>query len=175
MTFPGIVLTLATFGISAPLAAQATPELAHVSNTFHFEVPAALSRVAPVFGPEAERGWAGKHWNPVFLYPQPGKDIEGAVFTVEHGHKHSVWVNTVFDVGGGRFQYVSFIPDALVTTVDVKLTAVSTARTAVDVTYVRTALQAQANDDVRALGVDDRESGADWQKAVETYLGLARK
>jgi hypothetical protein len=144
----------------------------HVSNSFHFEVSAPLARVAPLFGPEAERGWAGKHWNPVFLYPQPGKDVQGAVFTVQHGPHNSVWVNTIFDVPGGRMQYVSFIPDVLVTIVEVKLSSLDPSHTAVEVTYTRTALQTSANDDVQALGDRDRDSGPDWKKSVETCLGL---
>ena len=154
---------------------QATYDLAHVSNIFRFEVAAPLSRMAPLFGPEAERNWAGKHWNPVFLYPQLAHDTQGAVFTVQHGSRNSVWVNTLFDLPAGRMQYVSFIPDVLVTTVDVKLTPIGESHTSVEVTYVRTALQPSANDDVRALGSSDHDSGPQWQEAIETHLGLNRK
>src|SRR5215471_5820634 len=73
----------------------------HVTNSFDFEVAAPFARVAPLFGPEAERAWAGEYWNPVFLYPQPGKDVQGAVFTIEHGAHTAVWINTLFDLPGG--------------------------------------------------------------------------
>ncbi len=63
--------------------AQSAAVPAHVTNSFHFVIRAPLSRAAPLFGPEGERCWAGQHWNPQFLYPQPGKDVEGAVFTVQ--------------------------------------------------------------------------------------------
>jgi hypothetical protein len=46
------------------------PQLAHVSTTFRFQLAAPLARVAPLFGPEGERCWAGKDWDPHFLYPQ---------------------------------------------------------------------------------------------------------
>jgi hypothetical protein len=143
---------------------------AHVSNRFQFVVQAPFSRAATLFGPEGERCWAGQHWNPEFLYPQPGEDIQGAVFTVPHGPHKSVWVNTRFDLAGGRMQYVSFVPDTLVFTVDVRLTALDPSTTSVEVTYVRTALGTTANDDVRALGVRDRESGPHWQQAIESCL-----
>jgi len=110
----------------------------------------------------------------VFLHPQPGKDIEGAVFTVNHGPHTSVWVNTLFDLAGGRMQYVSLIPDRLVFTVDVRLTAVDSASTAVEVQYTRTALEASANDEVLALGQKDRESGPDWQQAIDRCLAAQR-
>ncbi len=54
----------------------------HVSNSFELIVRAPLSRAAILFGPEGERCWAGERWNPEFLHPQPGKDVQGAVFTV---------------------------------------------------------------------------------------------
>ena len=147
---------------------------AHVSNTFHLVVRAPLSRAATLFGPEGERCWAGPHWNPEFVYPQPGKDVQGAVFTVQHGPHRAVWVNTVFDAVGGRMQYVSFIPDTLVFTVDVRLTAVDLAHTGVEVTYARTALDGAVNDEVEAMGKRDRESGPEWQEAIENCLNTPR-
>ena len=143
---------------------------AHVSNTFQFVVRSPLKHAAALFGPDGERCWAGAQWNPEFLYPQPGKDIQGAVFTVQHGSHKSVWVNTLFDAGGGRMQYVSFIPDILVSTVDVRLTALDSSSTSVEVTYARTALDVAANDHVQAMGKSDRESGPEWQQAIEKCL-----
>lgn len=142
----------------------------HVSNSFEFVLRAPLSRAAPLFGPEGERCWAGQHWNPEFLYPQPGKDVQGAVFTVQRGPHTSVWVNTLFDPEAGRMQYVSFVPGTVVSTVDVRLNAIDTSSTSVEVTYARTALQVKANGDVQAMGTSDRESGPHWQQAIESCL-----
>ena len=130
-------------------------------------VRAPLGRAAVLFGPEGERCWAGPDWNPEFLHPQPGKDVEGAVFTVQHGPHNSVWVNTLFDPKGGRMQYVSFIPDVLVSVVEVRLTALDAASTSVEVTYARTALKAAANETVQSMGKRDGESGPEWQQAIE--------
>jgi hypothetical protein len=151
-------------------SAQASAAPAHVSNSFQFLVHAPLSSAAPLFGPEGERSWAGDEWNPQFLYPQPGKDIQGAVFTVQQGHRKSVWITTLFDVANGRMQYVSFVPDVRVSTVDVQLTSVDPSTTRVEVTYVRTALDASANAEVQALGQSDRQEGAHWQEAIKTCL-----
>jgi len=178
MMLQPVVLALGVLIMNSPQQVEPTKpptELVHVSNTFNFEVPASLGRVAPFFGPEAERGWAGKHWNPEFLYPRSAKDTQGAVFRVQHGQHSSVWVNTLFDLSGGRMQYVAFIDDVVVTTVDVKLTSTDSSHTTVEVTYARTALQPAANDDVRGLGASDRESGPDWQKGVEKCLGIEQK
>jgi hypothetical protein len=173
MIVQSIVLALGVLFMNGPQQdepAKPSAELVHVSNTFRFDVRAPLARVAPLFGPEGERGWAGKHWNPEFLFPQPAKDIQGAVFRVQHGPHTSVWMNTIFDLAGGRMQYVAFIDYVVVTSVDVKLSSMDALHTAVEVTYVRTALRAEANDDVRAMGESDRASGPDWKKGVEGCL-----
>jgi hypothetical protein len=67
-------------------------------------------------------------------------------------------------------QYVSFIPDKLVSIVDVRLSSLDPSNTTVEVTYARTALNVGANDDVEAMGRKDRESGPDWQQAIESCL-----
>ncbi|HEX3662810.1 MAG TPA: hypothetical protein VHU89_15355 [Acidobacteriaceae bacterium] len=155
------------------LQAQSPPPApAHIVSTFRFTLAAPLARVAPLFGPEGERAWAGKPWNPVFLYPQTAKDTEGAVFTVQHGPHTSVWVNTVFDLAAGRMQYVSLIPDVLVSLIDVHLTAAGSSHTTVEVTYARTALNAGTNAIVESMGAQDRTSGSAWKKAIEATLGL---
>jgi hypothetical protein len=79
-------------------------------------------------------------------------------------------VTTLFDPAGGRMQYVSFISGTLVSTVDVRLTALNASSTNVEVTYARTSLNTEANDDVQALGESDRESGPHWQQAIESCL-----
>jgi hypothetical protein len=145
------------------------PELpAHVRSAFHFKLSVPLNRAASLFGPEGERCWAGKHWNPEFIYPQPANDVEGAVFTVKHGPHSSVWVNTRFDLSAGRMQYVSFIPDTVVSVVNVELSVLGPTATGVDVTYTRTALSAASNDLVNELGKKDRTSGPDWQEAIQS-------
>ncbi len=158
-----------------PIDNTQTGTIAHVSNRFEFVVHAPLTRAALLFGPDGERSWAGTDWNPKFLYPQPAKDIQGAVFTIQHGPHNSVWVNTIFDLANGRMQYVVFVPGTMVSTIDVRLTAQNPSTTTVEVTYVRTALDESANDDVKASGERDRASGAHWQEAIAAALAAERK
>jgi hypothetical protein len=155
-------------------SAKAANIPAHVSNSFQFVIRAPLHRAAPLFGPEGERGWAGEDWSPEFLYPRPGRDVQGAVFTTQRGSHTSVWVNTLFDPEEGRMQYVSFVPGTVVSTVDVRLTVIDTSSTSVEVTYVRTALDVGANADVQTMGTSDRESGPHWQQAIESCLTAQR-
>ena len=85
--------------------------VAHVENGFEFTVHAPYDKVAPLFGAHGERAWAGEHWDPQFLHPQPAQDVVGEVFTVAHGHTRATWVNTAFDLQSGHMQYVYVIPD----------------------------------------------------------------
>ena len=166
-----LLLALALHASSAQTTPMnSPPQLAHVSTTFRFQLAAPLARVAPLFGPEGERCWAGKDWDPHFLYPQPARDSQGAVFTVQHGPRTSFWVNTAFDLAAGRLQYVAVLPDAFLNVIDVRLTPIDATHTAVEVTYTRTALAPAANEDVTAMGTADRDKGPRWQTMIEACL-----
>ena len=171
-----LALTLALPLLTNPQTAetmQTPPPIAHVSNSFHFHLSASLARVAPLFGPEGERCWGGQHWDPHFLYPQPAADTAGAVFTIHRPPHNSLWITTVFDLAAGRMQYVSVVPGVLISLIDVRLTPIDATRTAVEVTYARTALDSSASDEVTAMGATDRESGPHWQQAIEACLSTA--
>lgn len=162
-------------GLASGVAGAQAAIPAQVSNSFEFDVAAPLSRVGPLFGPEGERRWAGKHWNPMFVWPQPAKDVQGAVFTVQHGPHTVVWVNTVFDIAGGRMQYVAVVPETMTFTVDVRLTGVGPATTHAKVTYTRTALDASINEDVIAMGRVDAANGPYWRNEIEGALTRAER
>jgi len=93
MLVVGLVMTMGGVTVSQVKAGSAEAAApVRVSNRFEFVVEAPMERAAPLFGPEGERCWAGERWDPKFVYPQPVKDEEGAVFTVLHGGQKSVWV-----------------------------------------------------------------------------------
>jgi hypothetical protein len=149
---------------------EAAPAPTHIRADFQFELQAPMERAAKLFGPEGERCWAGQQWNPEFIYPRPAKDTAGAVFTIRHGPHQSLWVNTVFNLPAGRFQYVSFTPDVMVTTVDVKLEAKDPQTSYVTVTYTHTALSSAFNEQVKALATKHSTSGPDWRQAIQSCL-----
>jgi hypothetical protein len=147
----------------------------HTHTSFEVTVNLPLNDAAHLFTPEGERGWAGEHWNPEFLYPQPARDMQGAVFTIRHGNLKATWVNTISDLDARHFQYVYFLPDLLVTAIDVHFTPLSADRTAVHIDYARTALTTDGNPHVQAMTKGDQHAGADWQKALDSYLGSKSK
>jgi hypothetical protein len=156
--------------LTVSAAAQTAPEpLMHTQTIFTLNVHEPYEKALILFGPEGERAWAGKHWDPQFAWPQPAQDIEGAVFTIQHGPFTAVWVNTAFDVATGHLQYVYVIPGIMATTIDLHLHA-EDASTHVTVVYTRTALTPQGNTHVKAMTEGDRTAGADWQKALDDQL-----
>ena len=149
--------------------------LSHVSDSFELTVDAPYKIAAPLFGPAGERSWAGKDWDPKFIYPRPPKDREGAVFTIRHGLHRSVWVNTAFDIRARRFQYVYFVSDVMVTIISLTFLPVDADKTKVSVVYERTALSPEANDHVEKLGATDRGNGKPWEKAINDYLAKQKQ
>lgn len=164
------ILLLCFVICSAAAHSQTSQPLTHLSSSFTFTINAPMRDAAPLFGPEGERAWAGHDWDPHFLYPAPARDVEGAVFTVKHGEHTSVWVNTIFDLTGGRMQYVYTLDDLLATTIDVHLHTIDPQHTRVDVTYTRTALRPEANEHVAAMSAHDARQGSEWERSINTYL-----
>lgn len=156
-------------------SATPAPQLLRTQTAFDIVVHLPYAEAAPLFGPEGERPWAGKHWNPQFLYPHPAHDEQGAVFTIHHGSVTAVWVNTLFDLEARHFQYVYFIPDIMVTTIDLRFNATDRTNTGVHVVYTRTALTAEGNDHVTAFTATDKAAGPDWQQAIDGYLATHKQ
>ena len=156
----------------AQAQAAAPGERLRTSTSFSLIVHASYEKTAPLFGPEGERAWAGKHWDPQFIHPQPAHDEAGAVFTIQHGKGplKAVWVTTEFDKEARHFQYVYFLPEIMVTVIDVRFNPIGADQTGVNVAYTRTALTAEGNEHVQAMTEDDQSSGKDWQAAIDKYL-----
>jgi hypothetical protein len=144
---------------------------AHSEEKFAFTARGPMERVVPLFGADKERVWA-PGWNPQFIHPLPVRDDQGMVFTVSHGHRRSVWVNTEFDLKEGRVQYVYVIPDLLVTLIAIKLTP-DGQQTRIEVAYDRTALSAEGDAHVQQFAEQDRKAGPEWEEQVNGYLQKA--
>jgi hypothetical protein len=163
------VVTHAAVGFcQAPTNSMET--LMHTETAFSLVVQLPYAEAVPLFGLEGERAWAGKHWDPQFIYPKPARDVEGAVFTVKHGAFSAVWVNAVFNLEARHLQYVYFIPDLMVTTINVRFKPLDEATTQVNVVYARTALTPDGNEHVFAMTEGDKSAGKDWQQAIDRYL-----
>jgi hypothetical protein len=149
------------------------PKLTHTHEEFGFVVNAAYEEVFPLFGAYEERKWA-EGFDPQFIHPSPAHDQQGMVFTWQLGGKPSVWANTAFDPSSGHVQYVYFVNDTMVTLIDIHVTKVGAAEARVDVVYERTALRAEANEQVTKHATDDRTRDKEWAEMINGYFAKAQ-
>lgn len=150
---------------------RANGPVIHVENGFEFTVRAPYEKVFPLFGAHGEQAWA-EGWDPQFLHPQPAGDIEGEVFTVSHGHKQAVWINTAFDSASGHVQYVYTIPNVQVVRIDIRFRHDDPSATGVKVVYERTTLTSSFNGHIREMGKKDSQSAEEWRISIEKCLGV---
>jgi hypothetical protein len=170
----GAIISATTTIAVSTLAESPSSQLLRTQTAFNIVIRLPYAETAPLFGPEGERPWAGKHWDPQFLYPQPAHDEQGAVFTVHHGPVTAVWVNTLFDLEARHFIYAYFIPDIMVTTIDVRFTPNDPTNTSIHVIYTRTALTLEGNDHVTAFTATDKSAAKNWQQSIDTYLATRK-
>jgi hypothetical protein len=163
-----LLAAMTTF--AAQPSSDATRSLAHTETSFDLTLHAPMKSIAPLFGAEKERAWAGGDWNPAFVYPVPAADKKGAVFTIKHGEHSATWICTAFDLESGYFQYAYIIPEIMVTLIDVHLNKRDADTTAAHVVYQRTALTPEGNEHVDQFTESDRKAGPIWEQAINTHI-----
>ena len=176
-----LAIAAAAFSLAAAQSGAAQEDKRmHTETTFDVTVHAGLSETALLFSPEGERAWAGKHWDPQYLHnpspgPAPNQDKEGAVFTItHHGGLKAVWVTAQRDLDARHFEYVYFLPDIMVTTIDVRFRPLDPGTTKVTVTYARTAVTPEGDEHVKAMTEGDESAGKEWQSAIDDYLAVRK-
>lgn len=135
-------------------------------------MPLTYAHAFPLFGAWEEQKWDSE-WKPRFIYPDPPRDQEGAVFTIETPQHSSVWVNTAFDRANGRVQYVNVRSGRLVTRIDIRIESATPVATEVFVVYERTALDESGAAEIRALAISDPQQGPHWQSAIDAYAATS--
>jgi hypothetical protein len=166
-------LLAAVAGVVASSATQAqatdTGKPAHTHEAFSFVVSAPYADVFPLFGAYEERKWA-VGFEPKFLHPTSAHDQSGMVFTTVQEGMPRVWVNTAFDAATGHVQYAYWIADLMVALIDIHVTRSGINETKVDVTYDRTALRPEANEQVIRMAQADANSGPRWAEMINGFF-----
>jgi hypothetical protein len=100
----------------------------------------------------------------------PAHDQQGMVFTTVQDGLNRIWTNTCFDAATGHVQYVYWIADVMTAFIDIHVTSSGPRETQVEVVYERTALRAEANDQVHQMAQTDANFGPHWSAMINGYL-----
>jgi hypothetical protein len=154
--------------LAITLSVQAV--LAQQTQSFTFELPAAVANATPLFGPVREREWSPE-WAPRFLHPSDPAQRAGAVFTTAGHGGTRLWLLTTYDPVAGRVAYVVHDPEFLVTEIGISIVSAGLHTSRVTVTYRRSALTSRANEQVEALTPAwAAEQARHWGTAISAAL-----
>jgi hypothetical protein len=148
--------TLAMAAMAAPAALAAseeTPfEAAHIAHSGGFHVEATPEHAFQLFTAPGERLWA-PGWDPVILSGGDGRP-EGSVWITSHGEERTVWVVVDYDTDALHARYARVTPASRAGTVEVFVRPDGSGESAVEVRYVRTALNETGNEDLAEFDAD---------------------
>jgi len=156
---------------------NSTPQFSarRVSRTYVQSYPAAPAAVFPLHGPIEEAKWAAG-WDPQMIHCAQGSTAAGSIFITRHNGAETVWVNTAWDPGAGRVEYVHMTPNRDVTEIRIRVSGPQAGPTRVEVTYTWTGLSEAGNNFVETHTEDRfRQWMGDWEEELAYYLRTGEK
>ena len=162
--------------VQTALAGQAGTEVIEQrTQSFTIGLNGSVADVTPLFGPVREAEWA-PDWSPHFIYPTQGLQREGVVFTTTSGHgKDRVWLLTAYDVTNGRVEYVVMTPAFTANEIKIRVVPDGEQHCKATITYRRSALTPQGNDEVAKLDAHwAEEQRVHWETAINEALAKGR-
>ncbi|CAG9269101.1 conserved hypothetical protein [Paraburkholderia unamae] len=115
------------------------PRRLHVSHRIVVDAP--VDRAFMFFTPAGEELWVNG-WKPTYIHPGDGRTEAGMVFLTGQGDELTVWTLIDFERDAHRSRYVRSTPASRTSVIEVRCAALDAARTAVEVSYTLTALNA---------------------------------
>ena len=162
--------------VQTALAGQAgTAVIEQRTQSFTIGLNGSVAHVTPLFGPVREAEWAAD-WSPRFIHPAQGVQREGAVFTTTTAHhRDRVWLLTTYDVTNGRVEYVVMTPAFTASEIKICVVPDGEQRCKATITYRRSALTPQGNDEVAKLDTHwAEEQRIHWETAINEALAKGR-
>jgi hypothetical protein len=158
--------------VQAVLAGEAGREAVEQrTQSFTIRLNGSVASVTPLFGPVREAEWA-PDWAPHFIYPAQGLQREGVAFTTTNGHgKDRLWLLTTFDIGSGRVEYVVLTAAFTANEIKIRVLADGEQHCKATITYRRTALTPEGNEEVAKLSAHwAEEQRVHWETAINEAL-----
>jgi len=166
----GVAVLQSVFGREA-----ATAWVEQRTQSFTIGLNASVADATPLFGPVREAEWAPE-WSPRFIHPVQGAQKEGVVFTTTNVHgKDRLWLLTTYDVSEGRVEYVVVAPALTTSEIKIRVVPDGERRSRATITYRRSALTPEGNEEVAKLDVHwAEEQRLHWEKAINEALAKGR-
>jgi hypothetical protein len=162
----GLTLVRAVFA-----AETETAVLEQRAQSFTIRLNGSVADATPLFGPVREAEWA-PDWSPRFIHPADGVQREGVVFTTTTGHdSERFWLLTTYDVANGRVEYVVMTPAFTANEIKIRVIPDGEQHCKATITYRRTALALEGNEDVAKLDAHwAEEQRIHWETAINEAL-----
>ena len=140
----------------------------HVERSFTIALNARPDVAVRAFGALAEEKWA-HGFRPQFAYPNPPKDVEGAVFTLQ-APKTQIWLLQTWDMVHHIVRYVAVDPGVKITALVIRVAPFGTDKSRATVTYDRTSLSQAGDAEVADFAKTFASGAPHWEKAINGYL-----
>ena len=156
---------------TSSVRAAGTAAVEQRTQSFTITLNGSVADVTPLFGPVREAEWA-PDWSPRFIHPAQGVQREGVVFTTTSAHgKDRLWLLTTYDVRNGRVEYVVVIPGFTASEIKIRIVPDRDQRCKATITYRRSALAPDGNDEVAKLDAHwAEEQRTHWETAINEAL-----
>jgi hypothetical protein len=120
------------------------------------------------FGPIAEKRWV-PGFNPVFAYPNPPKEIDGAVFTLRR-QSTQIWLLQTWDERHYVVHYVAVDPGVKTTDILIRLLPWGVHKSRATISYTWTSLTSAGDTDVTHVAKYFVGEAPHWQSTINNYL-----
>jgi len=151
----------------APMAESPGGRL-HVERSFTITLNAGTEVATRAFGAVAEERWA-PGFSPLFAYPNPPKDVEGAVFTLQVP-RTQIWLLQTWDMVDHVVRYVAVDPGIKISVIVIRVTPFGTNQSRATVTYDRTSLSTAGDAEVAEFAKTFVNQASEWENAINAYL-----
>jgi hypothetical protein len=162
------VIAASTFLIASSATRAESGARLHAHQSFTITLNAVPDVAVRAFGAVAEERWA-PGFDPRFAYPNPPKDTEGAVFTLD-GKTTQVWLLQRWDMTQHVVRYVAVDPGVKISAIDIEVAPLGANGSRATVTYDRTSLSPAGDAEVAAWAKTFAAQAPDWATAINGYL-----
>lgn len=140
----------------------------HVERSFTITLSAPPAVAFQAFGPSAEKRWS-PGFNPVFAYPNPPKETDGAVFTLQR-RTTQIWLLQTWDVRHYIVHYVAVDPGEKTTDILIRLMPWGVHKSRATISYTWTSLTSSGDAEVAHVAKSFVSEAPHWESTINDYL-----